>query len=350
MYAMVTKNLFARMWRCTAIIYMLLFISSCKRGNDKPDVSTIDVKVTINRFEKDFFAIRPDDMQNGLNRLQNKYGNFLNLFLYQVTGIGSPDTALMFERLRGFLTDTNFLAISRDCDKIYANFDAKEKEFTDAFRYYKYYFPSKAIPKVVTMISGFSYAVVNDSTNLAISLDMYLGPKYRYYSTIEPVLPAFMRNRMEESYLVNDALKGWAISDYGIDETSARMVDFMISQGRIIYFLDKIFPDSPDSIKTGYSRSQLDWCLANEKNIWSFFIDNKLLFSSDPNLMSKFVNDGPTTNGFPKESPGNIGQFIGWRIVRSYMKNHPEVSLQQLMEQKDMMKIFNESKYKPEKN
>ena len=102
-------------------------------------------------------------------------------------------------------------------------------------------------------------------------------------------------------------------------------------------------------LKSGYSSSQLAWCRTNEKLIWSFFIDNKLLFSFDPNLMNKYVNDGPTTNGFPKESPGNIGQFIGWQIVRSYMKNHPGVSLQKLMEEKDLIKIYNESQYKPGK-
>ena len=79
-------------------------------------------------------------------------------------------------------------------------------------------------------------------------------------------------------------------------------------------------------------------------------MENKLLFSIDPNLMNKYVNDGPTTNGFPKESPGNIGQFLGWQIIKSYMKNNTNVTLKQLMEQKDLIKIFNESKYKPSRD
>jgi hypothetical protein len=344
---MLKKKRFRSMWKYTAIIYMLLFISSCKTDSNKPDVSAIPVTVKIDRFEKDLFALDPADLPTGISRLKNKYGDFLNLFLYQVTAIGSRDSALLYDHLNGFLSDTNFLAISRDCDKMYPSLNDKEEEFTKAFRYYKYYFPQKNIPRVISMISGFSYAVVNDSTNLAVSLDMYLGPDYKYYATIDPALPSFMRNRMQSAYMVNDAMKGWALSDYGIDETSANMVDFIVSQGRTIYFLDKILPDEPDTIKTGYTAKQIEWCIANEKKIWSFFIDNKLLFSADPNLMNKYVNDGPTTNGFPKESPGNIGQFIGWQIVKSYMKSHPEISLQKLMEQKDMMVIFNEAKYKP---
>jgi hypothetical protein len=65
--------------------------------------------------------------------------------------------------------------------------------------------------------------------------------------------------------------------------------------------------------------------------------------------MNKFVNDGPTTNGFPKESPGNIGQFIGWQIVKSFMNTHPDSSLHYLMNEKDLIRIFNDAKYKPAK-
>jgi hypothetical protein len=230
---------------------------------------------------------------------------------------------------------------------LFGDFQKENKELTKAFRYYSYYFPEKIVPKVITIISGFSYPVVCDSTSLGISLDMYLGPAYRFYSTLEPPLPNYLRSRMHKNYLVCDAMKGWAESDYGIDESSARMIDFMISNGRILYFLDKVVPETPDSIKTGFTDAQVEWCKANEKRIWSFFVDNKLLFSIDPNLMNKYVNEGPTTNGFPKESPGNIGKFIGWKIVQSFMKNHPEISLQQLMEEKDLIRIFNESKYKP---
>ncbi|MBK6838223.1 MAG: hypothetical protein IPG90_08030 [Bacteroidetes bacterium] len=159
----------------------------------------------------------------------------------------------------------------------------------------------------------------------------------------------YLRSKMTKEYVAIDALRGWLQSDYMVDESQAKMLEMMVSQGKIIYALDLLFPDSPDSLKIAYSSSQLNWCRENETKVWSFFIDQQLLFSTDPNLLMKYVNDAPTTNGFPKESPGNIGQFIGWGIVNAYMKNHSEISLSQLMEEKDLQKIFRESKYKPAK-
>lgn len=329
------------------LFYMMLLITGCQCNSDRPDVSNQSLLVNADRFEKDLFGIDGKNASGEIEKLNKKYGDFFNLFAFQITSLGSRDSALMTENFVNFVTDSNFRSVYDDCEKLYENFQGYNEKLTQAFRYYKYYFPEKNVPRVVTMISGFSYPIVCDSTTLGISLDMYLGPAYKFYSTLEPSLPVYLRNRMHGDYMISDAMKGWAQSDYGIDESTASMIDFMVSQGRQIYFLDKVMPDTQDTIKTGYTAKQLDWCVNNEKKIWSFFIENKLLFSIDPNLMNKFVNDGPTTNGLPKESPGNIGQFTGWQIVKSFMKNNPEVSLKQLMEEKDMMKIYNQSKYKP---
>jgi hypothetical protein len=328
---------------------LVMSIWACKNGKNEADISGITLNIRADRFEKDLFELDSLHKNNELKFLKDKYGNFFNLFAFQITSLGSADSILMLQRIEEFINDTNFKRIYNDCENLFGDFSEENTKLSKAFRYYKYYFPDKTIPRIVTLISGFSYPIVCDSVTLGIGLDMYMGPDYHYYSTLEPPLPVYLRNRMNKAFIICDAMKGWAESDYGIDESSARMIDFMISQGRLIYFLDKITPDEPDTIKSGYTASQLTWCKVNEKKIWAFFIDNKLLFSFDPNLMNKYVNDGPTTNGFPKESPGNIGKYIGWQIVKSYMENHREVTLQKLMEEKDLLKVFNESKYKPGK-
>ena len=83
--------------------------------------------------------------------------------------------------------------------------------------------------------------------------------------------------------------------------------------------------------------------------MWSFFIENKLLFSTDQAAYSKYINDGPTTNGFPKESPAKIGAWIGWRIVNTYMEKSKNINLTDLLRERDAQKILEVSGYKPEK-
>jgi uncharacterized protein YjaZ len=99
----------------------------------------------------------------------------------------------------------------------------------------------------------------------------------------------------------------------------------------------------------GYTKEQLEWCIKNESNIWAFFIEQKLLYSTVVQQYIKYISDGPTTNGLPKESPAKIGAWIGWQIVKAYMNNNPAITLEQLLKEKDAQKILNNSNYKPKK-
>ena len=330
-------------------LYITLLITSCMQDRKKISEDSKEQTLDLFRFEQDLFGINPEQMPDGLVHLKAKYGTFFDLFAFQITRLGSRDSAQMNENFIHFVSDTNFRAVYNECEKIYSEFNTEHHGLEKAFSRYATLFPENTVPKIITMLSVFSYPIVVDSTNLGIGLDMYLGTDNRYYFTLEPPLPLFLRKKMRKEYIVADAMRGWLESDYGIDESRAKMVDMMISQGRTLCALDEILPEMNDTLKSGYGLDQLEWCKSNEAKIWSFFIENKLLFSDDPNLLQKYVSDGPTTNGFPKESPGNIGKFAGWMIVRSYMDNHPDVSVKSLMEEKDLMKIFQQSKYKPAK-
>ena len=49
----------------------------------------------------------------------------------------------------------------------------------------------------------------------------------------------------------------------------------------------------------------------------------------------------------PTEAPGRTGDYIGWQIIRAYMKRYPETSLNDLIKMNDSQMILEKSKYKP---
>jgi hypothetical protein len=162
--------------------------------------------------------------------------------------------------------------------------------------------------------------------------------------------PLYKIARMNKTYIPVDCMKGWAQSEFpGGPMVEKSLLSQMIYQGKILYFLDAMMPDISDTLKIGYTNTQLDWCVKNEKNIWAFFIEKKLLFSSNSVEFLKFINDGPTTNGLPKEAPAQLGSWIGWQIVREYMNNNKNVTLEELMKEPNEQKVLNLSKYKPKK-
>ena len=110
--------------------------------------------------------------------------------------------------------------------------------------------------------------------------------------------------------------------------------------------MDAFLPYTPDSLKTGYTQQQLTNGFAAEKEIWTYFVENDLLYQTDPTIVSPYVNDGPKTTELGEWSPGNIGQFVGWQIVKKWMDKNDKASLKQLI-QTPSKQIFEEARYKP---
>jgi len=322
------------------IFYMLLFVVSCKSDRKEVDVSEVDINIHAQRLENDLA-----DNSISIYGLQGKYGSFFELYNYQLLQIGTTDTVLLKTRLQDFIHDADISNISADAKSMYHDFSGIEDQLTDAFRHYKYYFPQKLIPAIVTFISGFNYAIVSADSTLGIGLDMYLGSDSKYYPSLE--IPLYKIRRMRSEYIVADAMRGWGQSEWEQDPLQNDLLSQMIYFGKIQYYMDHMIPKAADTIKFGFTAAQLKWCEMSEKSIWTFFIEHKLLFSSEASQIGKFVNDGPSTNGFPKESPGNIGAWIGSRIVKAYMDKNSNVTLPELMDDKDSKKIFRESNYKP---
>jgi hypothetical protein len=49
----------------------------------------------------------------------------------------------------------------------------------------------------------------------------------------------------------------------------------------------------------------------------------------------------------PEEAPGNIGSWLGYRIVERYGAKKDKVTLLDLMNNNDAQQVLTDSKYKP---
>ena len=124
----------------------------------------------------------------------------------------------------------------------------------------------------------------------------------------------------------------------------------MLYYGKIHYLKSLILPNYAPHIIMRYSEQKMEWCSNNEANIWAYFIDNKLLFSTHHQNKARFIENAAFSKfytSFDSDSPGRIGQWIGWRIISSYMKSHHDISLIDLINEQDAQKILRESRYKP---
>jgi gliding motility-associated lipoprotein GldB len=320
-------------------------ILSCGNNPLEIDVSTVNVDLKVKRFDQDLFQYKNGITPENITELNNKYGLFFQDFTQSVINIGSIKHEDINQRLNAFATDTYVNEVKTDVANVYLDFTTYENELENAFKHYNHYFPKKNIPEIITYISGFNYAITTDQTYLGIGLDMFLGSDYDAYAQLG--LPKYKTAFMSKEGLVAGAMLGWVATEFELKEKNADLLTEMVHQGKTLYLMDALMPKASNTVKINYNETQLKWCNNNAEPVWFYFIDNKLLYTKDTKEIIKYMGEAPFIQGFPEGSPGRIGHWIGWQIVKAYMDKNPTITVQQLMDNNNAQEILNKSKYKP---
>lgn len=342
---------------CLFISY--LFLSSCNNQSKIPDVSKISVELSLQRFDVDFFKIDSNNIQQSLLQLEKKYPDFLPLFISNVLGLGP-------------LVDTNQLAIEGtkrflylnkriydSASLVYGNMSAIKKELTSGFKYLKYYYPAYKIPTLITTVGPMDGLAPMSNQILtpnyigtdfiAVSLQFYLGKDFGIYNDpgyASSVAPLYRSRKFSKEYLTTDVFTLVIDDLYPDSSNRLPLIERFIEKGKRLQVLQQFLPNKPDTVLIGYTKAQLNWCADNERSVYNFFTQQNLLYERDLALTQNFTNEGPFTQGMPETSPGNIGAYIGWQIVKAYVKKKGTVTPQELMKT-SAKRIFETSAYKP---
>lgn len=317
------------------MLLITISIVSCKSSTDK-DNKQAPVTDGIRRYEVSLFNIDTTRFEKSIADIYPQFSVFL--------GSSIPDENGM-QQLRNFVTDPLIRKTYQYTMKVYPDLHWLNEDFNKAFSIYRKQLPGKTVPQVYTYISGFDIQmpVKYADSALIIALDMYLGADFPDYR--EMGYPMYITNRLSKEFILADCFKeiGWANLP---QVNSNTLLDAMIEQGKTIYFAEVMLADEKKEHLLKYTPEQYEWVVNNERNLWTFIIDNQLLYSTDAKAVTMFMTDGPFTSGFSEESPSRTGHWIGWQIVRNYMEKN-NVTLEELMKDTDSQKILQQSGYKP---
>jgi gliding motility-associated lipoprotein GldB len=312
-------------------IVIILLGQSCENKNKiEKEIANIDVNIHVERFDKLFAEVTPES----LPELKMDYP-----FMFSK----SIADSVWVSRIQDTLQQQLFFEI----EKKFEDTQLIEDDITQFFQHLKYYNKTFREPRVITFSDYVDYRnkiFVTDTIAL-IAIDTYLGSDHEFYGNIQK----YLKQNFEASQIVSDLATAYA--EKQIYQSSRKsLIDEMIYFGKILYYKDIMIPFKSDQEKIGYTKEQLAWAFENEPNIWQFFIEKELLFETNPKLAGRFINPGPFTKfnlELDAESPGRLGQYIGWQIVRAYMENN-DTGFKDML-QLDATELFNKSKFKPRK-
>ncbi len=313
------------------ILLILLGFFGCNDRDAVADgISKIPINLQIARFDQEFSHADPTEIP----MLKNKYP-----FLFPAQYADS----IWVEKLQ----DSIQVELSGEVGSTFKDFAKEEEDLKSLFQHIRFYFPKYPMPKIVALISDVDYnnrIILTDSL-LLIGLDNYLGSEHRFYMG----LPKYVAAELDKQYLVGDVASAFAKSVV-FYPTDRVFLSQMIYYGKELYLKEKLMPTNTDAQKIKYSQEQMAWAQANEEQIWRHFIENGLLYSTDSKLGPRFLDPAPFSKfqlELDNESPGRVGRYMGWQIVRSFMDNN-KVSLQQMLGV-SAKEIFEKSNYKPRK-
>ena len=312
------------------LVALLMFLSCDNDSQLEKEIAKIDVDFKIERFDLAFGSA-------SLNELPKLKKEFPFLFSSRI-----PDS-IWVEQMK----DTLQIELSSEVKKTFASVDDTKDDIHRLFQHLKYYDKTFTPPRVITVTSNVDYrnkTIVTD-TIVIIALDTYLGSDHEFYTDI----PRYVAQNMKKSEIVSDLAANYA-ENYIFQSERKSLLDEMIYFGKQLYFKDVMIPFKSDAEKIGYTQDQLDWANDNQSQIWSYFIEREMLYSTDNSLPGRFIADAPFSKFYlelDNESPGRLGQYIGWLIVRAYMKNN-DVPMMDML-QKDALDIFKNAKFKPKK-
>jgi len=337
--------------------FLLTDCGSDKQGQIE-DVNTDNIQLTINlkRFDQDLFNARtPEEVL----ALEKKYPDFYSVYMYELmSGITSngatPPLEAAANIMRNFTTVSDFgLWLKQRADTVFPSLEPFKAELTLAMKRYKFFFPNDTIPQFIIFLSPLviNFPVIEGRNQIGIGLDMYLGSDFKVYHApnLMDQFPNYRIRKMRKEYLLRDLISAMSENKLQSVKGDSRLLDEMIKEGKILYMVDALLPETEDSIKMGYTPTQLKWAEQNESDIWASLVDSKVLYSTEPMTIRDFTNDGPftTAKNFGNGTSPRIGSYCGWRIVKKYMEKNPKITLSQLLLQVDADDILNKSKYKP---
>lgn len=334
--------------RIAPFIFFLFLISSC--GSDPLDVDTTSVTVDpvkVQRLDEDFFKLDTSDLAKGMSDIRSKYGIMADCFLNNVICFDAPDSVACYFALSDFISHHTMRGAWEACSTKYAGgFTKLEDDLTGAYTHFKYHFPDRSLPKGVFIVfSGFNYNYISCEGYYAIGVDYFLGKDNIYYDGLN--WPMYQRRKMEPEYMATGFVRSWMMNEFPFTSEKNDVINRIVYEGKIMYLQRALLRNTPDSIITGFSLAQLEWCETNEADMWAKIIEENMVYSEYEEDVNHMVLDAPFTPGFPRESPGRAGCWIGLRIVESYMEHHPETTLEELMEMNDGQMFLTQSKYKP---
>ena len=334
-----------------SFIFAMLFIMACGCNDEKPlqgieiAPQAAELKAKARSFDVDLFACDFNQPESCADSLYSNYGTFFCGFVEEdlrLAACGSDSVGML---LGQFTSDPQIAATHRAVMEI---FSLQKRQlitisFTDVIQRWHHFFPARPIPEIIYYCSAWNRSIATTDSIIGVALDCYLGPEHDITRKLSPdIFPLYVKENMDERFILADAVKGFSAWQARNAYRQKDLLSELLFYGKIMYIAEALAPSLADSTLMNWNTRQWEWAVANEEQVWKALANEKTMFQSKPFEINKWFADGPFTSadGVPQQSAPQLGVWMGWNIIRSYMKKFPDMTLEALLLETDNQRLL----------
>lgn len=331
------------------LTFATLWIISChtapEQNIEKDNINSQQenrVEVDIYPFYKALISIDTLNIDLGIKKLYANDSNFFKQYVEEVIGVEFKQKDKIKTELYGFLTSKEVVQLNQQVLDTYQNLDTVADNLSTLFSRLQYDFPTIKQPRITFFVSGLNKKILYQEKNIGIGIDFYLGEKCRYY---KQYFYQYQQYLLQPKFLSIDILDAVIRANIKFETDKDRLLENMLIEGKIAYLKQKTLSQNPLEDILGYTPQQYQWAMKYEAQIWKTIVGKKDLFSTDKQLINRYLNPAPFTSPISQESPGRLGVFIGYRIIDSFMKHNQNTTTAELVGLNDAQYILQKSNY-----
>ena len=318
------------------IIFILLGVmvfASC-RSDMQSDDALFDRGIKVFRYDRLQYEATAMNSIAAIQKMNLDCPRATRILIEDVLMLGRVNEPNINERMCAYYADTVLFRLMSDAEEKFDDMRPIEEKLTEGFRKLKEEVPSLPIPSVYSQISALNQSVVVSDSLLGFSLDKYMGEDYplykRYYY-------AYQRRSMKPERILPDCFTFYLMSQYpfGWEKGRRTLFDVIVHQGKINWVARKILGIKSNAEMLDYTEEEIDWCKKNEKKLWKWMVSREHLSSTDPMIIRAYTHPDPNIILKGELMPPIIGVWIGMQLTEKFMKQHPDMSVEALLECED---------------
>ena len=330
-------------FRILTLLFSFFMVLACKSEDQAcqsaPDVSQISIEVSIEDYTSEMVNL--SDNETALNFIHEH--PFIEDYFFERKN--KPNDSVVAQQMLNIFTNEAYQdTLYHEVNQAFGDFEQLKADYQLAFQYYTYYYPETEIPKIEVVLAGLRKDLYVSDALISIAADYFLGPEASF---VPNGIPEYILMRYQKEYIVPMTMLLLTQKHNKTNSSDQTLLADMIFYGKSYYLAKQTIPCTPDSLLLGYTAKEINDINENEHIIWANFLENDLLYETSHFMKNKFIGERPKTSEISLVCPGRIGIWVGWQIIKSYMANNPEVTVQELMNNSNAQDIFSQSKYKP---